>query len=76
MKIHIATSELVVIEPEIEEMMDENMAQTMVRSALEEKKIEQWSSIEVEIFTYNTDQLIFAKPIKIYIPSFLSRLTE
>ena len=76
MKIHIATSELVVLELENEEQMNEDMAQIIVRSALEEKKLEQWSSIEVEIYTYKLNQLIFAKPIKIYIPSFLSRLTE
>jgi len=76
MKIHISTSELVVLEPENGELMDESSVQEIVRSVLEDKKLEQWSSIEVEIYTYNNNQLIFAKPIKIYIPSFLARLTE
>ena len=73
---HIATSELVVLEPENGELIDENRAQTIVRSALEEKELEQWSSMEVEIFTYQKNQLIFAKPIKIFIPNFLINLME
>lgn len=76
MRIHIASSELVVFETENAEHLDEDKAQTIVRTALEEKELEQWSSIEIETFTYQKNQLIFAKPIKIYIPSFLSRLLD
>lgn len=76
MKIHIATPELVVLEAENSELNDGNLAQGIVRTALEHNGIEQWSSIEIEDFTYRNQKLVFATPIKIYIPSFLARLLD
>ena len=74
MIIHIATPELVVIEAENDELKDGSSAQGIVRTVLEDKGIEQWSSIEIEDFTYRNARLVFAIPIKIYIPDFLARL--
>ena len=76
MKIHIATPELVVLEAKEEELTDEKIAQEMVRSALDLKDIAQWDSIEVEDFTYRDQRLLFAKPVKVFIPNFLNRLLE
>ncbi len=76
MKIHIATPELVVLEAENGELTDENLAQETVRSALETEGLVQWDSIEIEDFTYQDRRLLFAKPVKIYVPSFLARLLD
>ncbi|MGI5986239.1 MAG: hypothetical protein GXY01_08065 [Clostridiales bacterium] len=76
MTIHIATPELVVLETESGELTDSNKAQMIIRSALEVKGIEQWSSIEIEDFTYQGNQLIFAKPVKVFIHDILARLIE
>ncbi len=76
MKIHIAMPELVVIEAEEEELPDEKTAQETVRSALDSNGFDQWDSIEVEEFTYCGGRLLFAKPIKVFVPSFLTRLLE
>ncbi len=76
MIIHIATPELVVLETEICYKTDGEAVQELVRSALEGEGLEQWSSIEVEAYTYRNQNLIFATPIKIFIPSFLARLLD
>ena len=76
MKIHIATSDLVVLETENEEPADRDAAQVLIRSVLEAEGLEQWSSIEIENYTYLNSGLIFAKPIKVYIPEFMMRLTN
>ena len=76
MKIHIATQDLVVLETEKGEPADRDAAQILIRSVLEEEGIEQWSSIEVENYTYLNAGLIFAKPIKVYMPGFMARLTN
>ena len=76
MKIHIATPELVVIEAEEEELPDEMKAQETVRSALDSNGFAQWESIEIEEFTYRDGRLLFAKPIKVFVPNFLTRLLE
>jgi len=74
MRIQIATSELVVFEAEAGELTDEASAQDIVRTALERQGLEQWSSIEIEEFTYCSLRLAFAKPVKVFIPSVLARL--
>jgi len=76
MKIHIATPELVVLEAKEEELQDEKIAQEMVRSALDSEDIVQWDSIEIEDFTYCDQRLLFAKPVKVFIPSLMARLLE
>ena len=76
MIIHIATPELVVLETEICYKTDGEAVQELVRSALEGEGLEQWSSIEAEAYTYRNQRLIFATPIKIFIPSFLARLLD
>lgn len=76
MKIQIATSQLVVLEAREEELPDEKIAQETVRSALDSRGLAQWDSIEIEEFTYRDQRLLFAKPIKVYVPSLLVRLLE
>lgn len=76
MKIHIASSELVVIEVENGEYAERESAQEIIRSVLDANDLEQWSSIEIEDYTYRNAGLIFAKPIKVFIPSFLTRFTN
>ena len=76
MKIHIATPELVVVEAEEEELPDEKKAQETVRLALDSNGFAQWDSIEIEEFTYRDGRLLFAKPIKVFVPNFLTRLLE
>jgi len=76
MIIHIATPQLIVLEKESHELLNGNQSQELVRSVLEDRSLEQWSSIEIEEFTYCDQQLIFATPIKIYIPGFLARLLD
>lgn len=76
MIIHIATPELVVIEAENGEITDGSTAQRCVREVLEGEGIEQWSSIEIEDYTYRENHLVFATPIKIYIPNFLAYLLD
>ena len=74
MIIHIATPQLVVFEIMSGEEIDEEGQQDIVRSVLVKSGLEQWSSIEMEEFTYRGQKLIFAMPIKIYIPNFLAAL--
>ncbi len=76
MKIHIATTEIVVLEKENGELVDRDTTQAIIRAALEENGLEQWSSIEIEDYTYRDSGLLFAKPIKVYIPGFMTRLTN
>ena len=76
MKIQIATPELVVLEAREEELPDEKIAQETVRSALDLRGLAQWDSIEIEDFTYHDQRLLFAKPVKVFIPSFMVRLLE
>ena len=76
MKIQIATPELVVLEAGEEELPDEKSAQDTVRSALDSSGLAQWDSIEIEDFTYRDQRLLFAKPIKVFVPSFLTKLLE
>ena len=76
MKIHIASAELVVLETENGESVDRDLAQEIIRSALEENGLEQWSSIEIEDYTYRNSGLLFAKPISVFIPGFMARLTN
>ena len=76
MIIHIATPELVVLEAENGELTDGSTAQACVREVLDGEGLEQWSSIEIEDYTYCKNHLIFATPIKIYIPNFLACLLD
>lgn len=76
MIIHIATPELVVLEAETCDLTDGEAVQAQIRSVLEGEGLEPWSSIEVEDFTYRNQRLIFATPIKVFIPSFLARLLD
>lgn len=76
MKIHIANAELVVIETERGEPSDRDSVEKSIRSVLEANGLEQWSSIEVEDYTYRNVGLVFAKPIKVFIPGFMARLTN
>jgi len=76
MKIHIANPDLVVLETENGEPADRDAAQALIRKVLESENLEQWSSIEIENYTYLNSGLIFAKPIKVYIPEFMMRLTN
>lgn len=76
MIIHIATPELVVLEADNRELTDGEAVQEQIRSALECEGLEPWSSVEVEDFTYCNQRLIFATPIKVFIPSFLARLLD
>lgn len=76
MIIHIATPELVVLEAENGELTDGSAAQGRVREVLEGEGIEQWSSVELEDYTYGKKHLIFATPIRIYIPNFLACLLD
>ncbi|MFB0920769.1 MAG: hypothetical protein QMB62_07800 [Oscillospiraceae bacterium] len=76
MKIHIATPELVVFEAEEDELPDEKTAQETVRSALDANGLSQWDSIEIEDYTYRGQRLLFAKPIKVFVPSFFTKLLE
>ena len=76
MKVQIATPELVVLEAGEKELQNEKSAQDMVRSALDGEGLAQWDSIEIEDFTYREGRLLFAKPIKVFVPSFLTRLLE
>jgi hypothetical protein len=76
MKIHIATEQLLVLETENGDLADGDSAQEIIRAVLEENGFEQWSSIEIEDYTYRNSGLLFAKPIKVYIPGFMARLTN
>jgi len=76
MTIHIATPKLVVLEADNGALAAGMSAQGSVRTALEYEGIEQWSSIEIEDYTYCDRRLIFATPIKVYIPNFLARLLD
>lgn len=76
MIIHIASAQLIVLETESCDLIDGKQSQEIVRSVLEDRGLEQWSSIEIEEFTYCDQQLLFATPIKIFIPSFLARLLD
>lgn len=76
MKIHVATPGLIVFEYENGAITDREKAQVIVRSVLEVKGFEQWSSIEIEEFTYKKSNLVFARPIKVFIPDFLAWFSE
>lgn len=76
MKIHIATEQLIVFETESEAMQAREDGQTLVRSVLQIKGLEQWPSIELEEFTYGASRLFFARPVRVYLSELLAQLCE
>jgi len=74
MKIQIVAPELVVLETAGE--TEETDPRTLILEALEKKGLEPWNSIEIEDYTYRNSGLIFAKPVKVYIPEILLRLAD
>ena len=76
MKIQIATPELVVLEAENGDLDEQSALEQTIRSVLETEGLAQWDSIEIEAFTYNDKSLLFAKPVKLFVPGFLARLLD
>lgn len=73
MIIHITTPELLVLELEQGDEISEAAARQEVAKALDESGMEPWSSVEIEMFTFGNSCIVFAVPIKLYIPEILTR---
>ena len=72
MEVHIASPWLVVFELGNETAVDRDLAGALVHEVLTQCGLDDWSSIEIEHFTYYSKQLIVAKPIKLYMPNWLT----
>ncbi len=73
MIIHITTPELLVIELEECDERCEEAARQGVINVLSDSAMEPWSSVEIEMFSFGVRCLVFAVPIKLYIPEIMTR---
>ncbi|MEG0876616.1 MAG: hypothetical protein RSD32_03275 [Oscillospiraceae bacterium] len=76
MKTQIASPTLVVLELSGKEQAERERAGELITAALLESRLEPWSSLEIECFTYEGRQLLLARPIKVFVPDFLIRFAE
>ena len=74
MKVYLVSPGLVVLEAEKGEREASEAVEREVSAALEEGGLQPWGSVEVEQFTYRGRRLIFAKPVRVFIPDFLRLL--
>lgn len=76
MTIHIATAKLIVLELEEEEYMSDEQIRCEVIEVIERSRLEEWSSMEIELYSLGEKKLIFAVPIKLYIPEILTSILK
>ncbi len=74
MKVYLVSPGLVVLEAEEGEREATEAMDREVSAALEKEGLSPWGSVELEQFTYRGRRLIFAKPIRVFIPDFLRLL--
>lgn len=68
---HLLSDALCLFEYGEGESLSPEQIQNIISSKLCESELEPWSSMELEALTYRGKTLIFASPVKIYIPSWL-----
>lgn len=73
MEIYLVSPGLVALEAEKSESREAEDMERRVAEALEDEGLEPWGSLELEEFTYRGRSLIFARPIRVFVPDF-SRL--
>lgn len=76
MKVHLFSRELEVLEFSEEELPSAEEIGMQVQRDLAQMGVEPWPSVELEAFTYNRSTLIFASPVKVFIPSYLTALLD
>lgn len=74
MKVYLVSPGLVVLEAEEGEREATEAMEREVSAALEEEGFQPWGSMELEQFTYRGCRLIFAKPVRVFVPDFLRLL--
>ncbi len=71
MEIHIVTEDFCLLEYEDGDGPTPEALQGIILQELIVKGIKPWPSIELEELTYNNKSLIFAHPVRVYMPSWL-----
>lgn len=74
MKVYLVSPGLVVLEAEEGENGASEAMEREVSAALGEGGLPPWGSMELEQFTYRGRRLIFAKPVRVFVPDFLRLL--
>ncbi|NLV86598.1 MAG: hypothetical protein GX025_05200 [Clostridiales bacterium] len=76
MTVHIATPELLLLELESGESCENEQIKNDIRKALKSRGLEEWNSVEIELFCSGERNLAFAVPVKLYIPEIFAKILE
>ncbi len=71
MIIHLLSDTLCLFEYDEGESLPPEQIQNIIYSKLCESELDPWPSMELEALTYRGKTLLFASPVKIYVPSWL-----
>ena len=76
MTVHIATPELLLLELESGENCENEQIRNDIRKALKSRGLEEWNSVEIELFSRGDRSLAFAVPVKLYIPEIFAKILK
>ncbi len=76
MKVHMITPSFILAELKADEEPSSEELEQTVNRLLSERGLTGWPSIEAEFFDCGGSALVFFSPVRVYIPSVLSRLLE
>ena len=76
MTVHIATPKLLLLELEAGESSESEQIKNGVRKVLKSRGFDEWSSVEIELFSKGDRNLAFAVPVKLYIPEIFTKILK
>lgn len=76
MTVHIATPELLLLELDSDESCEHERIKNDIRKALKSRGLDEWSSVEIEVFCKGERNLAFAVPVKLYIPEIFTKILK
>ena len=76
MTVHIVTPELMLLELESGESCENQQIRDDIRKTLKSRGLEEWSSVEIELFCKGEKNLAFAVPVKLYIPEIFAKILK
>ncbi|MEG1316722.1 MAG: hypothetical protein RR147_02895 [Oscillospiraceae bacterium] len=72
MEIHIVSQSLIVLELAEEEEREHEALQELIGLTLVQSGFDVWPSMELEMYSFGAGQLIFAVPIRVFMPEFMA----
>lgn len=74
MKVHIVSGDFVLLEFDEKEEPIPSEAGDVVKGLLRDRGLGDWPSVEAECFAGERGTLLFAAPVRVFMPAFLARL--